>query len=271
MTTRFRDLNPLGRAAIVAIAALTFGIATVAFVTSYDALYEWVSAQQLYSERVNRIWPLLLDAGFIVAQLAAILAGIMRAALGGSRDVHRGWPVTVMVLCGGLTVWFNVLHADAGGATWARRLTAALPPVLMMLAFEVDVSIVRWVMAALGRPLDGALSPTAAGWPLPLGGAMPGGMVGGAVPGQLYRPAGGDMMPQVPTGQDGQNGHGSSKREQVQAYLATLTPEQLALATRSSVAKAMRAGGVHVSEAHVSEVLGQFRAQLPAGQRRRRR
>jgi hypothetical protein len=28
-----------------------------------------------------------------------------------------------------------------------------LPPVLMMLAFEIDIQIVRWVMQALGKPL----------------------------------------------------------------------------------------------------------------------
>jgi hypothetical protein len=160
-TLKFRDLNPLGRLMIVTVALLTFGIAAVAFITSYDALYDWVSDQRLYSDRVNQIWPLLLDAGFIVAQLAAILAGIMRAALHNDRDVHRGWPITAMLISGGLTVWFNILHADTGGATWSRRVAAALPPVLMMLAFEIDVQIVKWVMKALGKPIDAgtALSP----------------------------------------------------------------------------------------------------------------
>jgi hypothetical protein len=186
---RFRDLNPLGRLTIVVVAMLTFGIAAVAFITSYDALYDWVSDQRLYSDRVNQIWPLLLDAGFIVAQLAAILAGIMRAALHDDRDVHRGWPITAMIISGGLTVWFNILHADASGDALSRRIAAALPPVLMMLAFEIDVQIVKWVMKALGKPLTtgGALSP------------MAGGMLPGPVPGVLYRPDGyGTVSPAAP-------------------------------------------------------------------------
>src|SRR4030095_10625296 len=76
VTLRFSDLNPLGRAIIITIAALTFGVAAVSFATSYGALYAYVRDTGLYSERLTRLWPLLLDGAFIVAQLAAILAGI---------------------------------------------------------------------------------------------------------------------------------------------------------------------------------------------------
>jgi len=41
-----------------------------------------------------------------------------------------------------------------------------LPPVLMMLAFEIDIQIVRWVMTALGKPL-GPITPPAAEGMLP--------------------------------------------------------------------------------------------------------
>jgi hypothetical protein len=140
---RFRDLNAFGQAVIVAIGILTLGVAGVAFLTSYGALYAWARDTGLYSERLTMLWPLLLDAAFIVAQLAAILAKILRG--------NRTWPFVVMVLTGALTVWFNLQHA---GADPGRRLTAALPPILMMLAFEVDVQIVQWVVKALGRDPD---------------------------------------------------------------------------------------------------------------------
>jgi hypothetical protein len=275
---RFRDLNPLGRLTIVVVAVLTFGIAAVAFVTSYDALYDWVASQRLYSDRVNRIWPLLLDAGFIVAQLAAILAGILRAALQDDKDVHRGWPITAMIVSGGLTVWFNILHADAGGATWSRRVAAALPPVLMMLAFEIDVQIVRWVMKALGTPIDaaGALSP--------MGGMLP----GAPVPGVLYRPDGGGdatvppgwwpsgQLPSwapsqtIQTGHPGVGGNGAgdhaeaTKRHQVETYLAGLDAEQgdrlASLGPRAAareVTAALTGLGLQVSERYVTQILGE--------------
>jgi hypothetical protein len=147
VTLKFSDLNPLGRAIILVVAVLTFGVAAVSFATSYGALYAYARDTGLYSERLTRLWPLLLDGAFIVAQLAAILAGILRGS--------RSWPILTMLLTGALTVWFNLQHA---GSDPGRRLAAALPPVLMMLAFEIDVQIVKWVMGALGKPL-GPIAP----------------------------------------------------------------------------------------------------------------
>jgi hypothetical protein len=152
VTLRFSDLNPLGRGIIICVAVLTFGVAAVSFATSYGALYAYARDTGLYSDRLTRLWPLLLDGAFIVAQLAAILAGILRGS--------RGWPILTMLLTGALTVWFNLQHA---GSDPGRRLAAALPPVLMMLAFEIDVQIVRWVMAALGKPL-GPVAPPPQAW-----------------------------------------------------------------------------------------------------------
>jgi Protein of unknown function (DUF2637) len=299
---KFRDLNPIGRLTIVVVALLTLGIAAVAFITSYDALYDWVAAQRLYSDQVNQVWPLLLDAGFVVAQLAAILAGIMRAALHDDRNVHRGWPITAMVVSGALTVWFNVLHA--GLTSWSRSVAAALPPVLMMLAFEIDVSIVKWIMKALGKPLTaaGALSPT---------GMVPG-PVPGLPPGVAYRadapygwPAGyAELSPAYapppgsgwqqeqpaswPRSQHGQPGHPAegngdqaeaTKRKQVEAYLATLDPaERSRLATLGPRAAArevtatLNGRGTQVSERYVTRILDQQTApRRGSGPRRRGR
>jgi hypothetical protein len=164
VTLKFSDLNPLGRAIIVVVAALTLAVAAVSFATSYGALYAWARDTGLYSDRLTRIWPLLLDGAFIVAQLAAILAGILRG--------NRAFPILTMLITGALTVWFNLQHA---GADPGRRLTAALPPVLMMLAFEIDVQIVRWVMGALGKPIGPLTSPP------------PDSMLAGPVPGAVWR------------------------------------------------------------------------------------
>jgi len=176
MSLRFADLNPLGRTIIVMVAGLTLGVAAVAFATSYGALYAFIKGTGLYADtgryatRLNQAWPLLLDATFIVAQLAAILAGILRGS--------RGWPILTMLLTGALTVWFNLQHA---GADPGRRLAAALPPVLMILAFEIDISIVKWVMRALGKPMEAAT---------PLPPTSPPGMLAGPLPGAIWRPGG---------------------------------------------------------------------------------
>jgi hypothetical protein len=49
VTLKFSDLNPLGRAIIIVVAALTFGVAAVSFATSYGALYAYARDTGLYT------------------------------------------------------------------------------------------------------------------------------------------------------------------------------------------------------------------------------
>jgi hypothetical protein len=275
VTLRFADLNPLGRAIILVVAALTFGVAAVSFATSYGALYAYARDTGLYSERLTRLWPLLLDGAFIVAQLAAILAGILRG--------NRALPILTMLLTGALTVWFNLQHA---GADPGRRLAAALPPVLMMLAFEIDVQIVKWVMRALGKPV-GPLAPP----PSP-------GMLAGPVPGAIYRTDGLDWNtphPGFPEGwppgaygpiaaghhlpenrQNGQPGlaagrptdpAGMTKRARIEEYLDWLGPEELQHLTVRELTAELASQGLEVTERYVKQILDQ---QRPTPQPRRR-
>jgi hypothetical protein len=281
---RFSDLNPLGRAIIVVVATLTLAVAAVAFATSYGALYAFIKGTGLYADtgrytdRLNQAWPLLLDATFIVAQLAAILAGILRGS--------RGWPILTMLLTGSLTVWFNLQHA---GADPGRRLAAALPPVLMILAFEIDISIVRWVMRYLGQPMEAAT-------PLPPA-AMPG-MLAGPLPSAVWRPDGlGWSVPHPspqtgwPAGLDGsvpaghhlpENPHngqaglplgdrgdpaGVTKRARIEAYLDRLGSEQLRHLTLRELTSDLNRHGLDVTERYVKQVIDQRR---PTPQPRRR-
>jgi len=277
MTLRFADLNPLGRVIIVVVAGLTLAVAAVAFATSYGALYAFIKDTGLYADtgryatRLNQAWPLLLDATFIVAQLAAILAGILRGS--------RGWPILTMLLTGSLTVWFNLQHA---GADPGRRLAAALPPVLMILAFEIDVQIVRWVMRYLGRPLEAVAPPPAtgllagpdphavwradgpgwnvppAGWPPGLDGSVPAGhhLPENRQNGQAGLPVGGGAEPA-----------GVTKRVRIEAYLDRLGSEQLRNLTVRELTSDLNHHGVDVTERYVKQVIDQRR---PTPQPRRR-
>jgi hypothetical protein len=275
VTLKFSDLNPLGRAIILVVAALTFGVAAVSFATSYGALYAYARDTGLYSERLTRLWPLLLDGAFIVAQLAAILAGILRGS--------RGWPILTMLLTGALTVWFNLQHA---GSDPGRRLAAALPPVLMMLSFEIDVQIVKWVMQALGKPLgpiappptDGMLPGSIPGaiwrsdgldWNLPPPG-VPGGWPLGA-DGQV--PAGHHLPENPPNGQTRLHGGegpvpaGVTKRQRIETYLERLGSEQLRNLTVRELTADLANEGLEVTERYVKQILDQRR---PAPMSRRR-
>jgi hypothetical protein len=271
MTLRFSDLNPLGRTIILVVAALTFGVAAVSFATSYGALYAYARDTGLYSERLTRLWPLLLDGAFIVAQLAAILASILRGS--------RAWPILTMLLTGALTVWFNLQHA---GSDPGRRLAAALPPVLMMLAFEIDIQIVRWVMQALGRPLGPIAPPPPEGmspgavwrsdgleWNL-LSHSLPSGWA----PGAYGRVPAGHHVPEnsqnrqtgLPAGA-GRDGAGITKRQRIEAYLDRLSSEQLQHLTMRELTAALANEGLEVTERYVKHILDQRR---PAPTSRRR-
>jgi hypothetical protein len=271
VTLRFADLNPLGRAIIIAVAALTFGVAAVSFATSYGALYAYARDTGLYSERLTRLWPLLLDGAFIVAQLAAILAGILRGS--------RGWPILTMLLTGALTVWFNLQHA---GSDPGRRLAAALPPVLMMLAFEIDVQIVKWVMRALGKPLGPIAPPPGEGM---LPGAVwradgPGwnvphpGLPSAWPPGAYGPDWAGHHLPE--NRQNGQAGlavgsgadpAGVTKRQRIEAYLDRLSSEQLKNLTVREITSDLNHEGLEVTERYVKQVLDQQQPPPPARRR----
>jgi hypothetical protein len=271
VTLRFSDLNPLGRAIIITVAVLTFGVAAVSFATSYGALYAYARDTGLYSDRLTRLWPLLLDGAFIVAQLAAILAGILRGS--------RSWAILTMLLTGALTVWFNLQHA---GADPGRRLAAALPPVLMMLAFEIDVQIVRWVMTALGRPLGPIAPPPPEGmlpgtvwrsdgleWNLP-----PPGVPGGWPPGSHASVQAGHDVPEnsqntqtgLPAGA-GRNGAGMTKRQHIETYLDRLSAEQLHNLTVREITADLQREGLEVTERYVKHILDQ-RRPTPTSRRR---
>jgi hypothetical protein len=271
VTLKFSDLNPLGRAIIITVAVLTFGVAAVSFATSYGALYAYARDTGLYSERLTRLWPLLLDGAFIVAQLAAILAGILRGS--------RGWPILTMLLTGALTVWFNLQHA---GSDPGRRLAAALPPVLMMLAFEIDVQIVKWVMQALGKPLGPIAPPPPDGmppgavwrsdgldWNLP-----PPGVPGAWPPESHASVQAGHHLPENPQngqnrlqGGDGPDPAGVTKRQRIEAYLERLGPEQLRNLTVRELTAHLANEGLEVTERYVKQILDQRR---PAHMSRRR-
>jgi hypothetical protein len=202
--TKFRHLPAAGRAIIVVVAIGVFAIALVACATSYNAIYRLVGQLGLYGYRINQAFPLLLDAAFLVAELAAILGGIMRAVI-RSDEVSAGWPGAAMLLCGLGTIGFNVGHAYLLGGrgdplTVWRCVVAALPPVLMMVSFQVLIAIVKWVMLHLGRPLNSAaaLSPAVTGY-----GMVPPASYGLFPPHPVY-----GQVPSVGQQGVGQNGHG---------------------------------------------------------------
>jgi hypothetical protein len=269
--TKFRHLPAAGRAIIAVVAVGVFAIAVVACATSYNAIYRLVGQLGLYGYRINQAFPLLLDAAFLVAELAAILGGIMRAVT-RSDEVSVGWPGAAMLLCGLGTIGFNVGHAYLLGGrddplTVWRCVVAALPPVLMMVSFQVLIAIVKWVMLHLGRPLHSAaaLTPTA-GYGL----APPASSYGLFPPHPVW-----GQVPSAAQQEAPHNGHGElpepTKRAAVELYLSRLSPQELGVATGSSIVAALAAQGIPVEETYAGRILGEWRVAhpAPAGARKR--
>jgi hypothetical protein len=254
--TKFRHLPAAGRVIIVAVAAGVLAIAVVACATSYNAIYRLVDMLDLYGYRTTQGFPLLLDAAFLVAELAAILGGIMRAVT-RSDEVSQGWPGAAMLLCGAGTIAFNVGHAYLIGGrgdplTVWRCIVAALPPVLMMLSFQVLIAIVKWVMLHLGRPLNSAaaLSPTG--------------------PYAAYPPMQTPWSTYSELGQNGQTE--ATKRRQVEAYLAQRTPDELARLTAREITANLTDAGMDVTERWVAAILDEWNvAHRPSAPARRGR
>jgi hypothetical protein len=269
--TKFRHLPGAGRAIVIVIAIGVLAIAVVACATSFNAIYRLVGQLGLYGYRITQAFPLLLDAAFLVAELAAILGGIMRAVT-RSDEVSAGWPGAAMLLCGLGTIGFNVGHAYLLGGrgdplTIWRCVVAALPPVLMMVSFQVLIAIVKWVMLHLGRPLNSAAALTPTAMPYPM--AAPG-------PYGLFPPY--PVFGQVPSAAQqgaGHNGHDQlpepTKRAAVEMYLSRLSPQEVGVATGSSMVAALAAQGIPVEETYAGRILGEWRVNHPTPKPARKR
>jgi hypothetical protein len=199
------------------------------------------------------------------------LAGILRGS--------RGWPILTMLLTGALTVWFNLQHA---GADPGRRLAAALPPVLMMLAFEIDIQIVRWVMTALGKPLGPIAPPPpetmlpgavwrsdGLDWNVPHQG-LPDGWpprTDGSIPAGHHIPENPQNSQTRLRGGQGPDPVVVTKRQRIEVYLERLSSEQLQNLTVREITSDLNNEGLEVTERYVKQILDQRR--LPPRPRRR--
>ena len=109
----------------------------------------------------------------------------------------------------------------------------------MMLAFEIDVQIVRWVMQALGKPISPLTPPPpegmlpgavwrsdALGWNVPPNGPSPGWLPGayGQVPAGRHLPENRqNRQAGLPVG-NGTDPAGPTKRQRIEEYLDWLGP-----------------------------------------------
>ncbi|HEV8653088.1 MAG TPA: DUF2637 domain-containing protein [Actinomycetes bacterium] len=229
------DFPPLAKVGIISAAVLTAGLAAVAVALSYDAAYHLVLAHGHYSAKAAKVYPLILDAGFLIAEFAAIVAVALRPLAPDPRKISRYpfGPLTIMTICAVGSIWINILHA---GSDKVGMLIAALPPVLMILAFNVLVAICRWTSHLMGFD-PGEIPPVRE--------------VPGRLAAQIRRPT----SPQA-----GQTGH-LSVAEFARAKLRLKSDTALARTTDSSVMKELKAEGITMDRSWASKALAEVKSE----------
>ena len=134
------------------MAAAVAGIATLAFWTSFEAILDFAThhGEQDYGWRV----PLLVDTFVLVATLADLWCSATRTGLESKwQRVVLWWPKLLLAAAVIASFAFNVGHAkpDLG-----NRAVAAMPPVALVVSFELLMFITRRAIAARVARLAGA-------------------------------------------------------------------------------------------------------------------
>ncbi len=273
------------RTVLGAALLLVIGVAVASFTLSFIALRE-VAANQVTGWGANAwIFPLCVDAALLASEV--VLVGVSMV-----KGVNRAVPFTFMVLFGALTVWFNIERVPA---QW--RLVTGVPPVAGIFMTLLIAFLVKVLALALGKPMqyhapaaqvahlappqttvvqlpDGTYglpgSPVPGYGPGPYGPAAPYGQTPTWAPSQIQQ-----------TGQPSGNGElaEATKRQQVEAYLAVLGPDQLQRlaglgpkAAARELTPTLNGQGVAVSERYVQQIVDEFLAaqrQSNGGRRRK--
>lgn len=146
-----RAVLAIRRVSTAAVAALAIG----AFTLSYDALHALASSHGT-SAALAALWPLVVDGFIVTASLA-----VLHAVLEGRRTAY---PWCLVLLFSAVSVVGNLAH---GSPSLVGHLVAAVPPVALVLAFDLLMREVRWSiefrsLAAARPPADRDVRPAAA-------------------------------------------------------------------------------------------------------------
>lgn len=113
------------------------GLALAGFAMSYEALHA-LAHDSGVSTALACLWPLVVDGFIVVASMSVVRAVIE------SRPAWHPWAL--LLVFSTISVAGNVAH---GPPTAVGRLVAAVPPVALVLAFDL---LMRQVQLRLGDP-----------------------------------------------------------------------------------------------------------------------
>ena len=133
---------------VVAMASVVVGVAAAAFFLSFEAIRAFAKHSGGIAPQHAWLAPLLVDSFIFVASAADLwfaATGTARAAAGAWQRLVAALPKLLLAVAAGGSFALNVAHAPAH---LGARAIAALPPVALVLTFEILLVIVRRAVAA---------------------------------------------------------------------------------------------------------------------------
>jgi hypothetical protein len=137
---------------ILVMTAVVLGVAGAAFFTSFEAIRDF--AARSGGIRAEHAWlvPLLVDSFIFIASAADLwftVTGAARSVDGWAQRTIIWSPKLLLALAASGSFALNIAHAEAA---WAARGVAAIPPIALVLTFEILLAVVRRAAAArVGR------------------------------------------------------------------------------------------------------------------------
>jgi Protein of unknown function (DUF2637) len=249
---------------------LGIGVAAAAFTLSFFALRDAAANPALrWGQGHAWLFPIGVDMALVFFEVLLLGASMVRVEERGKVVQYpRAIPFLLVLVAAAGTLYFNATHVPEQVRPIALAVpvasilvTLGLAYLLKMLAAASGVEAIHLAPPALGpsrivRNADVLHGELVRDTEVP-------GLHG---PGGAWGQISSTTQQQAP--QVSENGHGelpeATKRQQVEAYLASLDARQLATTTRSQVAAELTARGMPVDETYAGRILGEWRVNHPA-------
>jgi Protein of unknown function (DUF2637) len=248
---------------------LGLGVAAAAFTLSFFALRD-AAADPALAWGSGHAWlfPIGVDMALVFFEVLLLGASMVRVHDHGQIVQYpRAIPFLLMLVAAAGTLYFNATHVP----TKVRPLALAVPVASILVTLGLAYLLKMLAAASGSAAIHLAPPATEPNRIVRHADVLQGELVRDQVPGPygLFPPH--PVYGQVPSPgqqQAPQNGHGElaqpTKRAAVEMYLSRLGPQEVGVATGSSIVAALAAQGVPVEETYAGRILSEWRVNHPA-------
>jgi hypothetical protein len=252
---------------------LGLGVAAAAFALSFFALRDAAADPALAWGQGNAwLFPIGVDMALIFFEVLLLGASMVRVHENGRvMQYPRAIPFLLMLVAAAGTIYFNATHVPAP----VRPIALAVPVASILVTLGLAYLLKMLAAASGAAAIHLAPPPLEPNRIVRHADVLHGELVRDPqVPG-LHGTAGAyGQMPSPAQQQAPHNGHGElpepTKRAAVELHLSRLSPQELGVATGSSVVAALAAQGIAVEETYAGRILGEWRTAHPAPSTRKR-